>query len=53
MGTAEILVIIGAAAIVAGVLIAAAVRKKKGKPSCDCDCCCCSKKCSLYKADKK
>ena len=51
MGIGEILIIIGAVALVAGVLIAAVIRKKKGKTSCDCRCGCshCSDCCSTNK----
>ncbi|MFA6809265.1 MAG: hypothetical protein WCR27_09770 [Eubacteriales bacterium] len=41
MGVVEILIIIGCSAIVAGTVISAIIRKKKGKHSCDCDCNCC------------
>lgn len=54
MGAVEILVIIGASAIVLGVIIAAVIRKKKGKSSCDCGCCsCCNKNCSVKKPTDK
>ena len=52
----EIVVIIAAVAIVAGVIIASVVRKLKGKPSLASDCSCCSRqgKCngSCSQADK-
>lgn len=41
MGVGEILLIIGCAVIVAGVIITAVIRKKQGKSSCDCGCGCC------------
>ncbi len=41
MGPVEIVVIIAAIAIVLGVVIAAIVRKAKGKPSLSSDCCGC------------
>ena len=45
MGLLEILLIIGCAAIVIGVIITSIIRKKQGKSSCDCgcDCCACSR----------
>ena len=36
MGVAEVLLIIGCAALVIGVIAASIVRKAKGKTSCDC-----------------
>ena len=40
MGVPEILVIIGACAVVSGVIVSAIIRKKKGIHSCDCGCDC-------------
>lgn len=37
----EIIIIIAAIAIVAGVIVSAIVRKKKGKTGCDCGCSSC------------
>lgn len=55
----EIIVIIAAVAVVAGVIIASVVRKVKGKPSLASDCGCCSHakecngKCSACNEDVK
>lgn len=38
MTAIEIIVIVCAVAVLAGVVIAAVLRKKKGKTSCGCDC---------------
>jgi hypothetical protein len=51
MGIAEVLLIIGCAALVIGVIVAAVVRKVKGKPSCDCGCDC--SRCHLCSRDEK
>ena len=54
MGVPEILVIIGACAIVVGVIVAAIIRKKKGIPSCDCGCDCAHcKGCTVKKPENK
>lgn len=45
IGAGEIILIAACAAVVIGVIVAAIVRKKKGKPSCGCDCANCSFKC--------
>ena len=45
MGVVEILIIIGAAALVIGVIVAKIVRKAQGKPTCDCDCEGCTRCC--------
>ena len=53
MGIWEILLIIGCAVIVIGVITASIIRKVKGKPSCDCGCsgnCSC---CAYRKYEKK
>ena len=38
MGVWEILLIIGCASVVVGVVVSRIVARKKGKPSCDCGC---------------
>ena len=54
MQPVEIAVIVGAAAIVIGVIVAAIIRKKKGISSCDCGCDCAHcKGCGIKKPDNK
>lgn len=53
MGIGEILLIIGCAAIVIGVVITTVIRKKKGKTSCDCGCSGCSGCSACAAAGKK
>lgn len=48
----EIIVIAACSLIVAGVIIAAVIRKKKGKTSCGCDCSSCPGHCRCAE-DKK
>ncbi len=40
LGAGEIVLIIACSALVLGVIVAAIVRRIKGKPSCDCGECC-------------
>ena len=54
MGFFEIALIVGAGAIVIGVITAAIIRKKKGRSSCDCGCDCAHcKGCGMYKPEDK
>ncbi len=47
----DILIAVGAAAIVVAVIVTSIINKKKGKSSCGCDCSSCLKNCSCKKEE--